>query len=123
MSEPASPRLKLRLVFEGGRVLGYGKVELLERIDATGSISAAGRQMQMSYKRAWLLVEEMNAAFAEPLVKSARGGASGGGAALTETGRRVLGLYRALEARAAQAEEISALAGLLAPQSDIAARE
>lgn len=101
------PRLRLRLHFEhlvevpgGGKaMLGPGKVELLEKIDETGSISAAGRSMGMSYKRAWMLVETMNAMFAEPLVESSRGGAEGGGAALTEAGRKVAELYRMLESK------------------------
>jgi molybdate transport system regulatory protein len=73
--------------------------------------------MAMSYKRAWSLVEEMNAAFAEPLVSSARGGAGGGGAALTEAGAEVLRLYRlALErAEAAAAEPVAALEAMLRP--------
>ena len=75
-------------------MLGPGKAELLERIVATGSISAAGRDMGMSYKRAWMLVEEMNAAFMAPLVASARGGQGGGGAHLTDAGEEVLRLYR-----------------------------
>ena len=65
--------LKLRILFDGV-VVGPGKAELLDRIGTTGSIAAAGREMAMSYKRAWMLVEEMNAAFAVPLVASARGG-------------------------------------------------
>lgn len=106
--------LKLRLLFDGA-MIGPGKADLLERIGRTGSIAAAGREMAMSYKRAWSLVEEMNAAFAAPLVVSARGGAGGGGAQLTETGAAVLTLYRAIveKAGAAAEEEITALEGLL----------
>lgn len=106
--------LKLRILFDGAMV-GPGKAELLERIAATGSIAAAGRQMQMSYKRAWMLVEEMNAAFAVPLVASARGGQGGGGARLTETGAEVLRLYREVLARAeaAAAEPIAELEAML----------
>ncbi len=84
-------------------MLGPGKADLLERIRATGSIAAAGRAMDMSYKRAWSLVEEMNAAFREPLVESVRGGARGGGARLTDTGEAVLAHYRKLEEIAAEA--------------------
>ena len=86
-------RLQLRIFLSTTR-LGPGKADLLEQIAATGSISAAGRAMGMSYKRAWSLVEEMNAAFSSPLVLSARGGSGGGGASLSETGERVLTLYR-----------------------------
>lgn len=84
-------------------MLGPGKADLLEGIRATGSIAAAGRAMDMSYKRAWSLVEEMNAAFRAPLVDSVRGGARGGGARLTDTGEAVLAHYRKLEEIAAEA--------------------
>ena len=106
--------LKLRILFDGA-MMGPGKAELLGRIRETGSIAAAGRQMDMSYKRAWMLVEEMNAAFARPLVTSARGGPGGGGARLTETGEEVLRLYRAVVAQAekAAAEPMAALEAML----------
>ena len=74
---------------------GPGKADLLEAIDAHGSISAAGRALGMSYRRTWLLVDEMNRCWRERLVATDRGG--GGGARLTEIGRDVLGAYRALE--------------------------
>lgn len=108
--------LKLRILFDGA-MIGPGKAELLERIRDTGSIAAAGRQMAMSYKRAWLLVDEMNAAFGTPLVDSARGGPGGGGAQLTDTGHEVLRLYRDIVARAeaACAAPIAALEGMLRP--------
>lgn len=120
VSDPAQTRLRLRLVFGPDAMLGPGKADLLERIRDTGSISAAGRAMDMSYKRAWSLVEQMNAAYREPLVGSARGGAQGGGAWLTETGAAVLGHYRRLEAIAAEAGagEIAALRGLLGDSAD-----
>jgi molybdate transport system regulatory protein len=118
MSDP-DPRLRLRLVFGPGAMLGPGKADLLAAIAAEGSISAAGRAMAMSYKRAWGLVEEMNAAFRAPLVVSARGGERGGGAALTDAGARVLELYRAIEARAAEAgaAEIAELRAMLGDMS------
>ncbi|MEZ5799075.1 MAG: LysR family transcriptional regulator [Paracoccaceae bacterium] len=121
---PAAPRLHLRLFF-GAFKFGPGKADLLERIRDTGSISAAGRQMGMSYKRAWSLVEDMNAAFAEPLVASARGGAGGGGARLTETGQRVLRHFRAVEAAtlAAGAPDIAALQALLAAPGDMSSQK
>ena len=107
--------VRLRLVFEPDAAFGPGKADLLEGIAATGSIAAAGRRMGMSYKRAWMLVEQLNAMFAEPLVESSRGGASGGGARLTEGGEAVLDLYRAMEAKArdAGAQEIAGLRALL----------
>lgn len=91
------PRLSLRLHFGTGLTFGRGKADLLQGIDEAGSISAAGRRMGMSYRRAWSLVEEMNGHFSAPLVDSSRGGAKGGGAALTDLGRAVLADYRALE--------------------------
>ena len=90
------PRIRIRLDFGGGLVMGPGKADLLQGIADLGSISAAGRRMKMSYKRAWSLVEEMNAAFGQPVVDSSRGGSGGGGATLTETGRAVLAHFRAL---------------------------
>lgn len=107
-------RATLRLYY-GKLVFGPGKADLLQAISEEGSISAAGRRMGMSYKRAWSLVEEMNDAFAEPLVLSARGGAHGGGAQLTATGQAVLAEYRALLARllADSAGEIAAIGARL----------
>jgi molybdate transport system regulatory protein len=92
------PRLKISIVFESGARIGPGKAKLLESIRETGSISAAARDMRMSYKRAWLLLDSMNQAFTEPLVAAAPGGARGGGAALTEFGAEVLERYRRIHA-------------------------
>lgn len=91
-------RARLRLYF-GDLPFGPGKAELLAAIHEEGSISAAARRMGMSYKRAWSLVEEMNAAFDPPLVISARGGSHGGGAELTEQGEQVLSAYHAIMER------------------------
>ncbi|WP_299351254.1 winged helix-turn-helix domain-containing protein [uncultured Shimia sp.] len=116
MSTPANnPRFRLRLVFGPEDWMGPGKAELLEHIEETGSISAAGRAMGMSYKRAWQLVDTMNAMFRAPLVQSSRGGASGGGAVLTEDGHAVLAEYRALEEKAqeAGADNIARLQSML----------
>ncbi|MGQ0564122.1 MAG: winged helix-turn-helix domain-containing protein [Gemmobacter sp.] len=117
MSDPVPPRLRLRLLFGDSAMLGPGKADLLDHIRDAGSISAAGRAMGMSYKRAWMLVEEMNAAFTAPLVGSARGGPGGGGAHLTDTGTQVLAHYRAVETAAARAgaDDIAALQSLLRP--------
>lgn len=111
--------LRLRLLFGDQLVLGPGKGELLARIRDTGSIAGAGRAMGMSYKRAWGLVEEMNAAFRAPLVHSARGGAGGGGATLTEAGLTVLQAYQSMvkAAAAACAPDVAAIAALLRDQS------
>jgi molybdate transport system regulatory protein len=112
----AVPRLTLRIDFDDERAIGPGKIRLLELIDALGSISAAGRRMGMSYRRAWLLVDAMNRCFREPLVASHAGGVHGGGAALTPAGRAVACHYRAVEAaaQAAGAADIEALARALA---------
>lgn len=98
-------------------MIGPGKVALLGHIRDTGSIAAAGRQMGMSYKRAWMLVEELNAAFFPPLVTSARGGPGGGGAQLTDTGVEVLRLYQEVmdRALAAASEPIAAIETMLRP--------
>lgn len=112
--------LHLRVVLGRQVALGPGKAELLERIAATGSIAAAGRQMGMSYKRAWSLVEEMNTLFGTPLVDAAKGGPGGGGASLTEAGARVLGAYRHLEQAAAEAvaADLAALQAALPSRKD-----
>jgi molybdate transport system regulatory protein len=87
------PRLRVRV---GGEIaLGPGKVELLELVQQTGSITEAARLMGMSYMRAWTLIQTMNECFKEPLVLAARGGSKGGGGArLTRTGSEALGLYQ-----------------------------
>ncbi|MDG3039965.1 winged helix-turn-helix domain-containing protein [Roseicyclus marinus] len=116
MSASSAPaNLRIRILFGDRAMLGPGKIDLLNHIRETGSIAAAGRAMNMSYKRAWMLVEEMNAAFREPLVASARGGKAGGGAHLTETGQAVLTLYRHMEDTVAKAgaAQVRALEGLL----------
>lgn len=95
--------LRIRLIRGGELVMGPGRADLLELIQATGSIAAAGRQMGMSYKRAWALVEAMNGLFRAPVVEAVKGGAGGGGAHLTETGLQVLHAYRGLEAASVRA--------------------
>jgi len=97
------PRLRIRIIFGEAEMMGPGKAELLEHIERCGSIAAAGREMGMSYKRAWELVGTLNAMFRDPVVESTRGGPGGGGAVLTEAGREVLDLYRAVEREAAEA--------------------
>ncbi|MFS8037225.1 winged helix-turn-helix domain-containing protein [Xanthobacter sp. AM11] len=101
----------------GPHRIGPGKIELLERIDAAGSISAAGRAMSMSYRRAWELVEEMNGLFAGPLVSARTGGRQGGGTALTPLGHAVVASYRAIEqaATAATRQQLAELEAELAP--------
>ena len=92
-------RIKLQIFCGDEIAMGPGKADLLDSIDLHGSISAAARAMDMSYRRAWLLVDVMNRCWAAPLVETRAGGvARGGGARLTDEGRRVLALYRALRA-------------------------
>jgi molybdate transport system regulatory protein len=102
--------LRLRVVLDRDIAIGPGKADLLEGIAATGSIAAAGRRMGMSYKRAWLLVEQMNASFKAPLVAAAKGGEHGGGAALTKAGADVLKRYRRMEAATQRAVAVDAAA-------------
>jgi len=98
---PNAPRLRIRIVFGEEGMLGPGKADLLAGVARHGSIAAAGREMGMSYKRAWELIGTLNGMFRAPLVESTRGGPGGGGAALTELGREVLAQYRAFEQEAA----------------------
>ena len=90
-------RLKLRFDFDETRRLGPGKIELLEAIRRHGSIAAAGRDFGMSYRRAWLLVDELNHMFTAPVVEARGGGRNGGGAVLTEQGETIVSLYREAE--------------------------
>jgi molybdate transport system regulatory protein len=92
--------LSIRIDLPPLGAVGPGKVRLLELVRETGSISAAGRAMDMSYRRAWLLVDALNHLFAEPLVATKLGGKAGGGAALTAFGSEVVRHYRALESKA-----------------------
>lgn len=109
------PKMNLRLHLRQGLTFGRGKADLLQAIADEGSISAAGRRMKMSYRRAWNLVEEMNSSFDPPLIDSSRGGSGGGGASLTDQGRKVLSHYRALEdlLREAGANHTSAISDAL----------
>lgn len=95
--------LRIRISHGKHTAMGPGKADLLEAIDASGSISAAAKKMGMSYRRAWELVDAMNRCFQYPLVTTALGGVQGGGAQVTEFGFSVLSSYRKLEAKAAEA--------------------
>jgi molybdate transport system regulatory protein len=94
---------RLRIAMGEGLILGPGKVDLIEAIERNGSISAAAREMGMSYRRAWLLVDALNRMFSRPLVVAAPGGARGGGAQITDFGRAVAAAYRRIEARTREA--------------------
>ena len=108
-------RLVLRLDFPTGAKLGPGKVRLLELIAAHGSIRAAGAAMEMSYRRAWLLVDSMNRTFDQPVIETQHGGRQGGGAALTAFGSAVVERYRRMERMAEQAvaSDLAALSNAL----------
>ena len=103
--------LTLRVLGRGAPAMGPGKAELVERIGATGSISAAARAMGMSYRRAWLLVDDLNHCFDEPVVLAQHGGRAGGGAALTPFGQSLVEHFRAIEkeAETATRKRITAL--------------
>ncbi len=108
---------KIRLLIGAVVAMGPGKANILEAISRTGSISAAAREMGMSYRRGWLLVEALNAAFRRPLVETLTGGQGGGGARVTELGEEVLRRYRAMEGKAARAvaPELKRFSRLIAP--------
>ena len=95
--------LTLRVLAAGAPAMGPGKAQLIETIARTGSISAAARDMGMSYRRAWQLVEALNAAYREPIVLTATGGQRGGGASVTPYGRRLAAQFRAMEKKASAA--------------------
>ena len=93
-------RLTVRIDFGADHAIGPGKIRLLEAIGKFGSISQAGRSLGMSYRRAWVLVDELNRCFSDPVVSASPGGARGGGATLTPFGRDVITEYRRIESRA-----------------------
>lgn len=106
-------RLKVQLMLGADIAMGPGKAMLLEAIETSGSIAAAGRALGISYRRTRDMVDTMNRCWGEPLVAAARGGAAGGGARLTARGRAVLEAYRAL-VRSAEDGAQSAAGPLLA---------
>ena len=108
----ATLKLKLQLLHNGEIAMGPGKAELLDAIEATGSISAAARAMGMSYRRAWLLVDTMNRCFSEPLVETHPGGGKQAGARVTEAGKRAREAYGALVEMAEAGAHGVALNGL-----------
>ena len=97
------PTLSVRIDLDGGERIGPGKVALLKAVGETGSISAAGRALGMSYRRAWRLIEDLNRCFKQPLVTAQTGGKSGGGAELTELGQAVIDHYTAIAAKSEKA--------------------
>ncbi len=109
------PSISLRINLDPDARIGPGKIALLEHIARHGSISAAGRAMNMSYRRAWNLVEELNGMFGKPLVETQAGGARGGGTRLTEFGEQVVSRFRDIEraANSAAADNLAALQAAL----------
>lgn len=109
MSDEKRHKPRIRILIGQVTALGPGKVDLLDAIEKTGSISAAARAMGMSYRRAWILVDTMNKSFVHELVLTSTGGKGGGGARVTDLGRDVLRRYREMEDKAARAVAAQAL--------------
>jgi molybdate transport system regulatory protein len=112
----ATVAFRLRISKGEDIAVGPGKIDLLEAIATTGSITAAAKQVGMSYRRAWLLVDTMNRSFRSPVVTAEAGGQRGGGTALTPLGAEIVQRYRRIEAAAARAgaADLRALVALLA---------
>jgi len=115
MTTPCRVQFRLRLRYGDRIAIGPGKVSLLEAIAATGSISAAARRDGMSYRRAWLLIDEMNQSFRGPVVATTTGGSAGGGTQLTQLGQDIVQRYRRIEALAHEAAgaDLAALQSML----------
>lgn len=109
-------RFRLRVTCGETVAIGPGKIQLLEAIQQTGSLTAAAKSIGMSYRRAWLLIDELNRALKIPAVESAKGGEHGGGSVLTSVGEKLVQQYRSIEAAAAASckAQIRALTALLA---------
>lgn len=109
---------RMRVLSHGAIAVGPGKVRLLEAIQAHGSISAAARQLGMSYRRAWLLIDELNRCLRSPATFSGQGGVRGGGSGLTPEGIRLVKLYRDIEAQARRVcqPDIDELLGMMRPE-------
>jgi molybdate transport system regulatory protein len=107
----AGDRLSIRIDLASGGKIGPGKIAVLEQIARTGSISAAGRTLKLSYRQTWDLIDALNRGLGTPVIETAIGGTAGGGAVLTEVGKAVVNTYRAIEVDAAAAarKHLSAL--------------
>lgn len=114
------PLVRPRLYLGGELSLGPGKIDLLRKVGECGSISAAARELGVPYKRAWLLIDTLNRGFPSPVLDTAAGGRSGGGAKLTPRGEALVAAYDALEARLNDAarKELQVLTRLAKPQAD-----
>lgn len=113
-----TPRFQLRLVADKEIVVGPGKIDLLEAIDHHGSIAAACREMHLSYKKAWQLLDTMNRHFVTPVVTTSSGGSQRGGAALTPHGRELIEHYRQLTQLLADAPQSQAILSSLPPSHE-----
>jgi molybdate transport system regulatory protein len=123
VKDPATPslsrqpevRFRMRIRQADAVAIGPGKIDLLEAVHEHGSISAAARSLGMSYRRAWLLIDELNRTLKAPATSSETGGSAGGGCVLTPVGEKIVRLYREIEAEAAKtcAPQISALTRLM----------
>jgi molybdate transport system regulatory protein len=115
-AQSSVPEVRFRVDFAPGCSVGVGKIELLEAIGRTGSLSQAARELSMSYRRAWLLVDSLNRQFDAPVASTSVGGSGGGGAVVTAFGQRLVETYRALETgvRALAAAELQVIAGHVA---------
>jgi len=118
-TSPLDARTRFRVQVKHAVAIGPGKADVLQAIAKTGSIAEAGRRLGMSYQRVWSLVRAMNGDFIEPLVLTQRGGAAGGGAELTDSGARVLSVYRAIErdAERAVSKRLPQLLALIRPDA------
>ena len=116
LQKPKRQRPQVRILFGSVYPLGPGKASLIEAVGRTGSISAAARELGMSYRRAWQLIDATNKCFRKPLVETATGGRGGGGAVVTHFGQEVLDRFRAIETKAVASvnREIAAFAHYLA---------
>ena len=107
---------RMRITAGDTIAIGPGKIALLEAVAQTGSLTAAAKSLGMSYRRAWMLLDEVNRSLKNPAVASAKGGSHGGGSELTNAGRQLIELYRRIESTAMQAcaSDIRKIFGLLA---------
>jgi molybdate transport system regulatory protein len=102
---PQAATIRIRIGVGENIAIGQGKADLLEAIGRTGSIAAAARELQMSYRKAWMLMDEMNQCFRAPVVLAAKGGLQGGGAKVTSLGQEALARFRQIQAKASAAIE------------------
>lgn len=118
-ASPLDARTRFRVQIKHAVAIGPGKAAVLQAIAETGSIAEAGRRLEMSYQRVWSMVRAMNGDFVAPLVLAQRGGSAGGGAELTDSGKRVLAVYRAIErdAERAVAKRLPDLLALIRPEA------